>query len=331
MIQVNHPTLQWQNELSNAIRDPAQLLKKLNLPLSLLPDLQAGHQLFPLRVTESYLSRIEPGNIHDPLLRQVLPLAAESAQSPDFSSDPVGDMQAETEPGLLHKYKNRVLLTVTAACGIHCRYCFRRHFNYSASNAIKHWHRNLAYIRNNTQINEVIFSGGDPLSITDHRLASMLKEISAIDHINTLRIHTRQVIVLPTRVDAALLSWTKKSRIKLIFVVHVNHPNEIDADVSQALKRLADAGITLLNQSVLLKGVNDSTETLKTLSNTLFANGVLPYYLHLLDKVLGAAHFEVQQSVATQLIQHLRIELPGYLIPKLVKDLPGTAHKTTIL
>jgi len=334
MIHGNHSTLQmpsWQNQLARSIKDPEQLLKALELPFKHLPAMQLAHQLFPLRVTQSYLSRIEKGNINDPLLRQILPWATESIEDENFSFDPVGDKNAEREPGLLHKYKNRVLLTLTAACGIHCRYCFRRHFDYSASNAAKHWQRSLNYIRNHSEVNEVILSGGDPLSLSDMRLEAMVKDITDISHVNTLRIHTRQVIVIPERVDANLLKWAKNDRIKIVFVVHINHPNEIDSDVRQALNQLSHIGITLLNQSVLLKDINDSVEILSKLSQKLFTSGVLPYYLHLLDKVQGAAHFEVKQSLATQLIDGLRKELPGYLVPKLVKELPNEVSKIPIM
>lgn len=333
MIQGNHSTLhlpEWQTQLANAIKSPEQLLAALNLPIDLLPSMRLAHQLFPLRVTESYLKRIEPGNINDPLLRQVFPLPEESELSGNFSFDPVGDSQAEQSPGLLHKYKNRVLLTLTAACGIHCRYCFRRHFDYSASNATKHWQQNLAYIAQNTQIDEVIFSGGDPLSLTDQRLSRMIDELSGISHIKTLRFHTRQIIVLPARVDSNLLHWAKNCRLNLIFVVHVNHPNELNDEVAQALTQLSLTGATLLNQSVLLKGVNDSPEVLCQLSKQLFTHRILPYYLHLLDKVQGAAHFDVSDEKASHLIKHMSAELPGYLVPKLVRDLPLAANKTLI-
>ena len=333
MIQGNHLTLhlpEWQSQLAKAIKDPEQLLEALNLPSKHLADMQLAHQLFPLRVTQSYLSRIEKGNINDPLLMQVFPLAEESLLTENYSHDPVGDKQAERYPGLLHKYKSRVLLTLTAACAIHCRYCFRRHFNYTASNATKHWEDNLAYISQNTEINEVIFSGGDPLSLSDQRLATMINELSRVSHIKTLRIHTRQIIVLPSRVDEDLLTWIKACRLKLVFVIHVNHPNEIDNDVAYALKQLSIAGVTLLNQAVLLKGVNDSATTLCQLSQQLFKNNVLPYYLHILDKVHGAAHFDVSEDRAINLIKTINSELPGYLVPKLVRELPSSPHKTPI-
>lgn len=333
MIQGKHLTLhlpEWQNQLAKAIKDPKQLLDALDLPLEHLTSMQHAHQLFPLRVTHSYLSRIEPGNINDPLLRQVFPLPEETLLTENYYLDPVGDKQAELTPGLLHKYKNRVLLTLTAACAIHCRYCFRRHFDYTASNATKHWQKNIAYISQNTQIDEVIFSGGDPLSLNDHRLATMANELACIPHIKTLRIHTRQVIVLPTRVNESLLNWIKACQLKLIFVIHINHPNEIDVDVECALKQLYLAGVTLLNQAVLLKGVNDSADTLCQLSRKLFANNVLPYYLHQLDKVQGAAHFDTPKQRALNLMKEIRAELPGYLVPTLVQDLPSSPNKMPI-
>lgn len=321
----------WQNQLARSIKDPEQLLKALDLPLKYLPAMQLAHQMFPLRVTQSYLNRIEKGQINDPLLRQILPWTEECLTNSAFSTDPVGDKNAEMEPGLLHKYKNRVLLTLTAACGIHCRYCFRRHFDYSASNAAKYWQNSLTYIQEHSEINEVILSGGDPLSLSDIRLDAMVKDIANIPHVNTLRIHTRQVIVLPERIDTSLLKWANNKQLKIVFVVHINHPNEIDVDVQQALQQLSNIGVTLLNQSVLLKGVNDCVETLAKLSHKLFASGVMPYYIHLLDKVQGAAHFEVKEELATHLINELRTELSGYLVPKLVKELPNEASKIPVI
>ncbi len=333
MIQGKHLTLhlpEWQNQLAKAIKDPEQLLKALDLPSKHLAGMLLAHQRFPLRVTQSYLNRIERGNINDPLLRQVFPLPEESLLTEGFSHDPVGDKHAELTPGLLHKYKNRILLTLTAACAIHCRYCFRRHFDYTASNATKHWQSNLAYISQNTEIDEVIFSGGDPLSLNDQRLGSMIRELSRIPHIKTLRIHTRQIIVLPARVDEGLLTWVKSCPLKLVFVVHINHPKEIDNDVEYALKQLSLAGVVLLNQAVLLKGINDSANTLTELSRRLFDNNVLPYYLHMLDKVQGAAHFDVPEVKAISLIKTISTELPGYLVPKLVRELPSAPNKTPI-
>jgi len=334
MIHGNHTILQmpaWQNQLARSIKDPEQLLRALELPLKHLPAMQLAHQLFPLRVTESYISRIEKGNIDDPLLRQILPWAKETIQNDNFILDPVGDKNAEMEPGLLHKYKNRVLLTLTAACGIHCRYCFRRHFDYSSSNALKYWKRSLTYIQSHKEINEVILSGGDPLSLSDHRLETITNDIANINHVNILRIHTRQAIVLPTRIDANLLKWAKNKRLKIVFVVHINHPNEIDSDVQLALKQLSNIGVTLLNQSVLLQDVNDSVEVLSELSTKLFANGVMPYYIHILDKVQGATHFEVKEALAIHIIENLRKELPGYLVPKLVKEIPNEASKIPVI
>ena len=334
MIHGNHSTLQmpsWQNQLARSIKDPEKLLKALELPLKHLPALQQAHQLFPLRVTESYLNRIEKGNFNDPLLRQILPSASETIISPQFSQDPVGDKASEIQPGLLHKYKNRVLLTLTAACGIHCRYCFRRHFDYSSSNAAKYWQDNLAYIQQHTEINEVIFSGGDPLSLNDQKLEIMVNDIATITHIKTLRIHTRQAIVLPERIDSALINWASNKQLNIVFVVHVNHPNEINTEVDQALSKLSKVGVTLLNQSVLLANINDSCEVLRELSNKLFSIGVMPYYLHLLDKVQGAAHFDVNEICATQIMNELRKELPGYLVPRLVKEIPNEASKTPVI
>jgi len=333
MIHVKPATLQmpsWQIQLANAIKDPKQLLIALNLSEAYLPRIEQAHQLFPLRVTQSYLDRIEKNNIDDPLLRQILPSEYETLDSNDYQIDPVGDKAAEKTPGLIHKYKHRVLLTLTSACAIHCRYCFRRHFDYSVSNPVKNWKNCLSYIQNHSDISEVILSGGDPLSLNDRRLKNMIQDLESIEHVDTCRIHTRQVIVLPDRVDEALLDWMNSTRLKLVVVLHINHANEIDQSVCDAIAKLKNTGTTLLNQSVLLRGINDKTPVLKELSHKLFSIGILPYYLHMLDKVQGAAHYEVATENALALMKSLKAELPGYLIPKLVQEIPGESSKTII-
>jgi len=334
MIHRNRQTLQmpsWQNQLSEAIRSPEALIKMLELPSHLLPAMIKAHKLFPIRVPQSFANKIEKGNINDPLLKQIIPVSDELIDHAQFSTDPVGDMAAEKTPGLLHKYHGRVLLTLTGACGIHCRYCFRRHFNYHQSNPGKeNWQASLNYIRNDASIFEVILSGGDPLSLSDPKLSQLVQQISAIAHVRFLRIHTRQVIVLPARVNDDLLNWVRASRLKSIFVIHCNHPAEIGSDTKQALNELKSAGVELLNQSVLLKGVNDSSEILRQLSLTLFESGVQPYYLHTLDKVAGAAHFDIPEKTATSLIETLQRQLPGYLVPKLVREISGAAYKSPV-
>jgi EF-P beta-lysylation protein EpmB len=269
---------------------------------------------------------------HDPLLRQVLPLADECLASEGYGDDPVGDLNAMVVPGLLHKYEGRVLLTATGACAVHCRYCFRRHFPYADANPLAdQWRQSLDYIAGDESITEVILSGGDPLSLSDRRLAELVRRLDAIEHLRRLRLHTRLPIVLPERVNDEMLDWLGATRLKTAIVVHANHANEIDASVVAALKRLKASGTALLNQSVLLRGVNDSAEALMDLSEKLFDAGVLPYYLHLLDKVQGAAHFAVRESDAQQLMAEIGRQLPGYLLPRLVREIPGAPGKIAVI
>jgi EF-P beta-lysylation protein EpmB len=313
------------------VSDPAELLRRLELDSALLPAARRAARLFALRVPEGFIARMKPGDAGDPLLRQVLPLDAESEPAPGFADDPVGDVQAMPIPGVLHKYRGRVLLVATGACAVHCRYCFRRHFPYGDAHAAAgSWAAGLNYIARDASIHEVILSGGDPLSLTDRRLEELVLRIEAIAHVRRLRFHTRYPVVLPERVDDALLAWLRACRLKKIVVIHANHANEIDMPVARALQRLASAGTVLLSQSVLLRGVNDSVEALSTLSESLFAAGVLPYYLHLLDKVRGAAHFEVPTIRAVQLAGEMNALLPGYLVPRLVMEQAGAPGKLPV-
>ena len=317
----------WQQTLARAYTDPRALLDDLKIDAALL-ELYPGAPRFPFRVPRGYAARMRVGDPDDPLLRQVLALAAEALATPGFHSDPVGDLDAVKQPGLLHKYHGRVLLVTTGACAIHCRYCFRQHFPYSDSNPLKgHWGRALEYIAADTGIEEVILSGGDPLTLTDQRLATLTDALCAIPHIQRLRIHTRLPVVLPERVDGGLLDWLGGLAVKAVMVIHANHPNEIDADVRAALMHLRTAGVTLLNQAVLLRGVNDTALALERLSTSLFDAGVLPYYLHMLDKTTGTAHFEVTENDALALITSLQHRLPGYLVPRLVRESPGAPYK----
>jgi len=321
-------SVDWRNDLANAIRDPAELLARLDLPMDLLPAAKRAAQQFGLRVPYSYLERIRPGNINDPLLRQVLPVAEELTGSPGYSRDPVGDLNAMPAEGLLHKYAGRVLLVVTGACGIHCRYCFRRHFPYQQANpAIDEWQDVIEYISHDPDIEEVILSGGDPLTLTDRRLADLAGKLGDIRHLKRLRIHTRLPVILPSRITPQLLGWLADVPLKTVLVTHVNHANEINDEVCDALRPLADACDSLLNQSVLLRGVNDTAETLISLSKRLFDAGILPYYLHRLDKVQGAAHYEVSEAKASTIMRALRRQLPGYLVPRYVCEQPGCDAK----
>ena len=335
MIQLSTPIVQgynWKNQLAQAIRDPAELLRLLDLPESYLPGARLANQLFPLRVPISYLNRIKKADPDDPLLRQILPLDIEANSIEGYSDDPVGDLAAQKTPGLLHKYSGRALLITSAACAIHCRYCFRRNFPYNDANSSQHqWQDPLSYLQEHRDINEIILSGGDPLSSSDERLASLLEKLDSITHIDTVRIHTRLPVVIPQRIHSQLTTLLAKSRFKIVVVVHINHANEIDKHVEQAMGKLRDADVTLLNQSVLLGGVNDSVATLKNLSHALFSAGILPYYLHQLDKVNGAAHFAVEQQKALGLLESLRQQLPGYLVPRYVEEQTGELSKTPLL
>lgn len=322
----------WQSALAGAITDPAELLAALGLGVEWLPAAQAAARLFPLRVPRGFVARMRHGDPHDPLLRQVLPLAEECLVADGFGGDPVGDLSAMAVPGVLHKYRGRVLLTVTGACAVHCRYCFRRHFPYTDANpAADQWGRALEYIAGEDSVTEVILSGGDPLTMSDRRLNELVRRLETIPHLRRLRLHTRLPIVLPERVNDELLAWLGNTKLKTVIVVHVNHAQEIDASVQAALGVLKTAGVVLLNQSVLLRGVNDSADVLAALSERLFETGVLPYYLHMLDKVQGAAHFEVNESEAKRLIAELNRRLPGYLAPRLVREEAGAPNKMPVM
>lgn len=335
MIQISDGILQssnWKKALSGVIKNPEELLIKLDLPASLLENAQRAVQLFPLRVTQSYLNRIEKGNPQDPLLLQVLPLHAELLNTKGFSNDPVGDLTAKPLPGLIHKYQGRILLISTGCCAIHCRYCFRRHYPYSEDlSGNNEWQSSIDYIRENPSIREVILSGGDPLALSDNKLANLCSKLAKMQNLITLRIHSRLPIVLPERVTSELLESLSCFPLNKVIVVHANHPNEINAEVSDGLNRLRSAGITVLNQSVLLKNINDNAETLARLSELLFSSGTLPYYLHMLDKVQGSAHFEVPLPKAYSIWKTMSEILPGYLVPKLVKEQQGALYKLPVL
>ncbi len=319
----------WQQSLASAVRDPRELLRLLGLDQD--PRAIDRNPAFPVRVPHEFIARMEPGNPEDPLLRQVLSLADENIVTPGYTTDPLAEQDAMAVPGLLHKYAGRVLLTLTGACAVHCRYCFRRHFPYNEANPGRdNWQAALAYVRERADIHEVILSGGDPLSLSDARLAELFAAIDAIPHISRVRIHTRVPVVIPSRVTSTLRDMIAASRVAVVCVVHINHPREIDQSLVLALSGLSDSGATLLNQAVLLKGINDSLKSLAELSETLFKSGVLPYYLHLLDPVQGAAHFAVEAPRARQLLKALSGHLPGYLVPRLVQELPGEPSKTAL-
>ena len=299
--------------------------------MRLIAPARAAARQFGLRVPRGYITRMRVGDPHDPLLRQVLPLVDEQAQVDGFGNDPVGDLPAMVAAGVLQKYRSRVLLTTTGACAIHCRYCFRRHFPYADANvAIDGWRVALDHIGADVSVREVVLSGGDPLMLSDVKLAPLVRGLAAIPHVECLRLHTRLPVVLPERITDDLCVLLTRSRLACIVVIHANHPNEIDGRVCAALARLRDYGATLLNQSVLLRGVNDDADVLCRLSESLFRSGVLPYYLHLLDRVAGAAHFEVDQTAAQSLWRQMANRLSGYLVPRLVREEPGALSKTIV-
>lgn len=330
MTNPNRPP-DWRRQLSQAIQDPQTLLERLDLPRELLPGAIAGDGLFSLRVPEAFIARMRPGDAADPLLRQVLPLDAEQRQAPGYTDDPLAEANRSGTPGLIEKYRGRALLVTTGACAVNCRYCFRRHFPYHQERGgTSRWAPALAAIAGDPDTEEVILSGGDPLVLDDRRLAALCRELEAIEHVRRLRIHTRLPIVIPDRVDEQLTEWLSRTRLQVVVVLHANHPAEIDASVRAAASRLRQAGATLLNQAVLLAGVNDEEDVLCRLSEHLFDAGVLPYYLHLLDPVSGAAHFNVPEATARDLLGRVAARLPGYLVPRLAREEPGRAAKTII-
>ena len=318
----------WQQLLAEAVSDPAKLIALLHLDPALLPAARAAAAVFGLKVPRGFLARMRPGDPDDPLLRQVLPLGAELETVAGYSADPLAEADAMPEPGLLAKYRGRALLVTTGACPVHCRYCFRRHFPYGEANPARgEWEATLAWLTAHPESHEVILSGGDPLTLSDRRLAELAGQLAAIPHLRRLRVHTRMPVVLPERVDDRLIDWLAGTRLQPVMVIHSNHPREISPEVEAALLRLHEAGVTLLNQSVLLRGVNDQVETLVELSETLFSARVLPYYLHLLDQVHGAAHFDVPEEEARLLHRQLRARMPGYLVPQLVREEAGAPSK----
>ena len=325
-LTVQQPS-RWQTLLGQSITDPEQLLRELKLPLSLLPGAVRASASFKLRVPYAFLARMRQGDPDDPLLRQVLPLEEELSVVPGYCTDPLAELDAMPAPGVLHKYQGRVLLTTTGACAIHCRYCFRRHYPYSDANPTREHRQTIDYLHRQAGVTEVILSGGDPLTLSDARLAALVTALESVPQLERLRIHSRVPVMLPERIEPALLEWITGTRLRVVLVIHANHANEIDSSVRQAMYQLRQAGVTLLNQSVLLRGVNDDSGVLVALSEKLFAAHILPYYLHQLDPVQGAAHYYVGDQEAMNLIQEIRERLPGYLVPRLVREYAGQASK----
>lgn len=335
----------WQQEMAQAIRSVDELYNRLELtdliskydktssnnsnnPL----EVTQAVQQFPVLVPESFLKRMIPGDVNDPLLRQVLPVSQELETVPGFSSDPVGDIQAVLAPGMLQKYHGRALMVTVGHCAINCRYCFRRSYPYQQSpKSFEQWETSILKIKENPEIEEIILSGGDPLVLNDHKLGQLIRELERIDHLQRIRIHTRLPIVLPSRVTDQLLDMLTSSRLQPFFVVHSNHPNEIVDDCATALKRIVRAGIPVLNQSVLLRQINDETEIQEKLCNRLINLGVIPYYLHQLDRAEGTAHFETEVEVGLKIIEELKSKLPGYAVPRYVREIPGESEKTELV
>ncbi|WP_075182768.1 EF-P beta-lysylation protein EpmB [Pantoea sp. 1.19] len=332
IVTLNTPVREdWLQQLADVITNPAELLKILALDHD--AELAAGgdaRRLFALRVPRAFVARMTPGNPHDPLLRQVLTDQQEFITTPGYSADPL-DEQSSAVPGLLHKYRNRALLLVKGGCAVNCRYCFRRHFPYEDNQGNKrNWRTALAYIAAHPELDEIIFSGGDPLMAKDSELDWLISELEQIPHLKRLRIHSRLPVVIPSRITDGLCQRLAQSRLQVIMVSHINHAQEIDGALIAAFGQLKRAGVTLLNQSVLLRGINDCADTLAALSNALFDAGILPYYLHVLDKVQGAAHFYVSDAEAREIMRGLLSQVSGYLVPTLTREIGGEPSKTPL-
>ncbi|HGI7034382.1 TPA: EF-P beta-lysylation protein EpmB [Klebsiella oxytoca] len=332
IVTLNTPSREdWLTQLADVVTSPDELLQLLNVDAD--ANLLAGRdakRLFALRVPRAFIARMEPGNPNDPLLRQVLTSQEEFIHAPGYSTDPLEE-QHSVVPGLLHKYSNRALLLVKGGCAVNCRYCFRRHFPYAENQGTKrNWQKAMEYIAAHPELDEIIFSGGDPLMAKDHELDWLLTQLESIPHIKRLRIHSRLPIVIPARITDTLVARISASSLQVLLVNHINHANEIDTAFRRAMKSLRMAGVTLLNQSVLLHGVNDNARTLADLSNALFDAGVMPYYLHVLDRVQGAAHFMVSDEEARVIMRELLTLVSGYLVPKLAREIGGEPSKTPL-
>ena len=322
----------WKAELSNCVSSIDELLNQLGLKPEDLNATEQAASKFPIKVPQPFVQLMEYGNPNDPLLKQVLPITSELQVDSNFSTDPVGESSFNPVPGIVHKYRNRVLMIISPNCAINCRYCFRRHFPYDDNRQSKQqWLKALDYLKTKPEINEVIYSGGDPLAANDNFLRWLTGEIESIKHIKRLRIHTRLPVVIPSRIDDQLLNWLSNTRLKPTFVLHINHANEIDTALSQGVNRLKQAGIMVLNQSVLLKCINDTSDQLINLSEKLFDAGIMPYYLHMLDPVQGASHFDVPEDRAVEIFSQIQAKLPGFLVPKLVQERAGETSKSLIL
>ncbi|WP_394181908.1 EF-P beta-lysylation protein EpmB [Marinomonas posidonica] len=322
-------TLTWPEHLTQAITSLPELIDHLGLPKDLIPEGMAAHQSFRLLAPRPYLSRIEYGNPDDPLLKQILPSPREMQMVPGYTADPLDEAEHTPQKAIVHKYKRRLLVITTGTCAINCRYCFRRHFPYGDNQlAQAEWQSVIDYLEAHPEVNEVILSGGDPLMMKDALLADKLLKLEDLPQIKRLRIHSRLPVVIPVRISDALLTRFSKSRLDIVMVWHINHANEVDQEVIEAAFKLKKIGVTLLNQGVLLKGINDTVQAQVDLSEAVFSAGILPYYLFTLDPVAGAAHFDLSVETAQQLMGKVAAELPGYLVPRLAKEIPGKTAKT---
>lgn len=332
MINYLYQEQNWQSQLSDLITDPFGLLDQLEICSdALLSGAILASKSFKLRVPRAFVGKMRKGDPLDPLLLQVLPHHLELEEHPEFVTDPLGEEAANQLPGVLHKYQSRFLLTLTGACAVHCRYCFRRHFPYQ-ENLPKQddWPQIKAYIEQNPHINEVILSGGDPLTLSNRKLKLWIERLESLQQVKILRIHSRVPVVIPQRLDTELLEILKSTRLRIIMVIHANHAAELDDQTCAYLEKLSQYGITALNQAVLLKGVNDDAQTLIELSQRLFDARVMPYYLHVLDKVKGAQHFDLSGSKIDEIYHDILAGLPGYLVPKLVREIAGEKNKTPL-
>ncbi|MBD5769583.1 EF-P beta-lysylation protein EpmB [Marinomonas colpomeniae] len=331
-IQTNNQTeneLSWSQHLSRAITSLPKLIYHLGLPESLIEQGTEAHQSFKLLVPRPYLSRIEYGNPNDPLLLQILPSATEMQKVLGYNKDPLEEADHNPQKAIVHKYKRRLLVITTGTCAVNCRYCFRRHFPYGDNQlAQAEWQSVIDYLQAHPDVNEVILSGGDPLMMKDALLVKKIRQLEALPQIKRLRIHSRLPVVIPARVTKDMIDWIRASRLDIIMVWHINHANEMDEELAQAAFKLKQAGVTVLNQGVLLKGINDSVEAQVNLSEAVFSAGILPYYMFTLDPVEGAAHFDISVEDAQKLMGKVAAELPGYLVPKLAKEIPGQTSKT---
>lgn len=332
MINYLYQEQNWQSQLSDLITDPFELLDQLEICSdALLSGAILASKSFKLRVPRAFVGKMRKGDPLDPLLLQVLPHHLELEEHPEFVTDPLGEEAANQLPGVLHKYQSRFLLTLTGACAVHCRYCFRRHFPYQ-ENLPKQddWPQIKTYIEQNPYINEVILSGGDPLTLSNRKLKLWIERLESLQQVKILRIHSRVPVVIPQRLDNELLEILKSTRLRIIVVIHANHAAELDDQTCAYLEKLSQHGITALNQAVLLKGVNDDAQTLIELSQRLFDARVMPYYLHVLDKVKGAQHFDLSGSKIDEIYHDILAGLPGYLVPKLVREIAGEKNKTPL-